>query len=173
MAMTACRDCDTPISSEAKICPKCGLPSPQPFGVWGNIVRSAKVLLALMFGLAIYQCTRTTRPPTTPAAAPVAATAPDIPATVAVMLSRKVRESAKNPASVQWRSVTYIADGNADSGAGIYCFFFNATNSFGGSVPTYQAIKMTQQSSDVMDFGQSCSGKTGRDLTDIIKTMKQ
>lgn len=51
MAIVKCKECGEPISSQARVCPKCGVKRPKQVGIIGFIVVVVVCIL-------IYQCTR-------------------------------------------------------------------------------------------------------------------
>ena len=54
MALTTCKECKKEISTSAKACPHCGAKRPSPAStIWTAI----KLVIALLFGLVVYQCT--------------------------------------------------------------------------------------------------------------------
>lgn len=132
MALKKCDECGKEVSDGAGKCPHCGAKISKPVGIIGWIV--AIVLLAYMV-----QCTTRTEKAKEQAAAVESAKSPEQKAAEAkqkaeedlrfqktVVAATAVKQSLRDPASLQWESI----DANED--ASVICLSYRAKNGFGG-----------------------------------------
>ena len=177
MALTTCRECGKQVSTEAKTCPNCGVAAP----VKSGISLGAAAAVALLGAAVIAWNIRLSDPPSTPVAAKSpeeikrqqaadeTRNKPDLPANMAIALAKATRNGAKNPDSVKFELVTYIAKKGGADGEGAYCFSFRGTNSFNAIVPEHVAYFVTGDTTKAAPWNSACGGKSGRDLGAAVR----
>lgn len=138
---------------------------------------AAFVLTSLVFIAWGLSDNRPSSPPPSPPAETKAAPKPPAPTPAAeqefqraVMLTRRLRDSMKNPASFQLESAIKMSDGSL-------CLTYRATNSFNAIVPgrTVVTASGTAASNDGALFpklwNQHCGNKTGSDITYLRRAL--
>lgn len=161
MTLIKCKECGGEVSDEAKICPKCGARVPKAVGLLGWI-------FVIFVAVVVYQCTTRSNNPGSTTSSTSTTSKPDWAATAAVTLAKRIKDSAKNPESIEWSSVIYIQQG-ASEGEGIYCIEFRGRNSFNAKVIEHVAFKMTDAASVTVDWNKNCGGKEGTSYLGIVK----
>lgn len=155
MAMTSCRECGKPISTEAKTCPHCGA-APRPAAVKTNpMAGMAKLFLASMVLLTLLvMCSSGSDEP--------AKTPPD-PAKerrfreeVGALLH--IKNNMKNPASFEL--VSFIR-----TPADTLCITYRGTNSFNAVVTQRHTINNNTNSASPQDWAQHCQDRAGEDVS--------
>jgi hypothetical protein len=160
MSLVKCRECGKEVSTEAKVCPHCGIKNPAPPSRAGNIIKL--VLGAVMLAF-IVKCISTTEDAKNEKAAAEAKKTPEQKAADAareaefqnvVARLRALKASTKNPASFELVSATLMSDGTL-------CAEYRGTNSFNAVVPGQTAIT---PAGTVVLWNKYCAGKSGRDF---------
>lgn len=131
MALTACKECGKEVSTGAGKCPHCGARVKKPAGIIGWIIGAA--MLAYMV-----QCTSTKTDAENAKASAEASKTPGQKAAEAkqkeikelrfqktVRAASVLKSNLKDPASVQWESMTANEDGS------VICLAYRAKNGFG------------------------------------------
>ncbi|WP_155950186.1 hypothetical protein [Rhodanobacter sp. OR92] len=98
MALINCRECGKQVASSAKICPHCGITTPNKSSVQGALI--GKLLIAGLFGWAVYSCSQTANNGNP-------STAGDGHLDALYLCQQAIRQVAKNPSSAH---VPYATD---------------------------------------------------------------
>lgn len=160
MALIPCRECNCPISSDARTCPQCGAKIVKPIGAVGAIFA---IFFIYAVGTFVYDAVQ--RGNTTDAAAAT----PDIPASQASGIAASIRKTAKNPDSIKWVSVGYIETPKGKAGDGAYCYEFRGANSFNATVLEHHAVIVRGNKVAPATWNSACAGKQARDLSAVVR----
>ncbi len=131
MAMLACKECKSPVSSEAKACPKCGAPPPKP-------TKTSTIVIGIIAFAIVGSCISeqnklSTSGNTTEAAAPVDPDA-ELRGTARYAISKAktaVLGRMKDPDSTRFKEIVAV---KTPAGGLLVCGDVNAKNALGGYV---------------------------------------
>jgi len=151
MAMTSCKECKKPISTEAKACPSCGATPPKPTSRVA-LGFAGLVLFAIVYGVANQE--------------PAAPVQPKTPAEIqrerefqqVVGAARSLKAAMKNPASFELVSAQMV------HGPTI-CIVYRSTNSFNAIVTEQYTLNDKVSATGSAAWNQHCAGKTGDDYS--------
>jgi hypothetical protein len=153
MALLKCKECGGSVSSEAKACPSCGVQPSKPMGR----------LKVLFIGACVIAIGSAVLTPSTPVAAPKVLTTEEIAYNakleaqhesrfnLALLWSRAVKSSMRDPDSLQWEAVTVNED------ASVACFKYRAKNGFGGFGEEFTVISNSRATKTVADWNRYCT----------------
>lgn len=178
MALIACVECSNQISSDAKVCPKCGKRVQRSWGL-GKLafVLTVGGIIAAMIAASLTQSVD--REVSKAVAAKQAAMTPEQKAAeqkrvlaeatakrkkelafqLVVSAMRVIREANRNPASVTWESVV------ANDDASVICIQYRGQNGFGGMNKEFVVITGQTASQKASAWNKHCAGKS---LTDML-----
>lgn len=156
MSIITCHECGEKVSTAAKACPSCGAKPKKPVGLAG-------ILLAILIGVILFQCTKTanqiaerptTRAPSkTPeqlAAEQAEAAAEKKRYMTTASAVEFVMKHARNPSSV----VIELAGASDDSS--IVCIQYRAQNGFGGMSRETISLVNGKIGSDPKQWNKNC-----------------
>lgn len=146
MALIKCKECGKDISSEAKVCPSCGIAPPK---------RTSMITIAAvgLMGIYMVKCTydeasKGPEPPPQKSAATIQA---DKELNVAIAYGKVIKKATKDPASFKMESFLIFPGGAA-------CYEYRAKNSFGAIVPAkavYDGTTLITSETDRNKFTKS------------------
>lgn len=159
MALVACRECGEQISTEAKLCPKCGVTKPQPkskktgIGTWLVVI-----FLALGVGpllIAAFNADPTASPATSAKAETpeqkLAREARDKQIVVAMTAAKTIKNNLRDPDSLKWEDARANADGS------VLCLEYRAKNGFGGMNRTKAAYLNGKYTETTNAWNKNCT----------------
>lgn len=146
MALIKCKECGKDISSEAKVCPSCGL-------VPAKGTSLISLLMVGLIGIYMVKCTydeatKSTTPPPQKSAADIQA---DNELNSAIAYGNLLKKASKDPSSFKMESFLIFPGGAA-------CYEYRAKNSFGATVPAkavYDGVALTTSETDRKKFTKS------------------
>jgi hypothetical protein len=162
MALTICHECSSQVSTEAKSCPSCGAPVKVKITTSGKI--AIFVTIAIVSSVFIHHFFRDTTPPQTLTSDQKIKKELESKRTHrAIIATKAVKESLKNPDTVQWESVLLNENGS------IICVSYRAQNGLGGYSREFVTFvkEKSSKANDVWD--KQCANKKLFDLTSVAK----
>lgn len=169
MAMGKCRECGKDTSSEAKVCPHCGIKAPikKQIGIVG-------IIGALAVGAFIFKCSTDVHDSNTRRDAIEAAKTPEqrtaeaaenarrevaFQRTVAVV--KRLKQNLREPDSVVWEQIY------ANDDATTICITYRARNGFGGMNRESVVIANGKASQEPAAWNRHCANKALRDMKKV------
>ena len=153
MALIACKECGSQVSTEAKSCPKCGAKVIPPTPLWKWVV--AGVVCVSMFKCIFdsndrAEANRNAQPSTTS----TEQIRREAEFQRVVSIIKAMKAGMKNPASFEFVDATLIGD--------TVCIIYRGTNSFNAVITQHSAIRKDFK---VGDWNKECAGKSGTDYS--------
>lgn len=154
MALIACHECKSQVSTTARQCPSCGAKVKKPVGKIG-LIFAAIVVFAML------KCTidRVDNPQTSRQTSPESP--PDPKFTAAVIAGTALKHSLHDPSSLEWMAI------GVNNDATVVCLVYRAKNKFGALVIEQTVISGGTMSNDSRTWKKNCSNKSSElhDLT--------
>lgn len=144
MALIKCKECGKDISSEAKVCPSCGIAPPKRTGI-------VSIVVVGLIGIYMVKCTydeASKGPPPQKSADTIQA---DKELNVAIAYGKLIKKATKDPSSFKMESFLIYPGGAA-------CYEYRAKNSFGAIVPAkavFDGTTLTTSETDRSKFAKS------------------
>jgi hypothetical protein len=190
MALLKCATCGGPVSSDAKACPKCGAKPPKRTSLLTWIVAGTTLLIVVQCSMRSAERDQAQAASAAKETARIASLSPEQRAAEqrakedaqrakameeaqfqeAVLITRQIKASMKNPASFELVSLLRMPDGTL-------CYEYRGTNSFNAVVPNYAVVtpdrKVTAGSQDdvATSWNKRCAKVAGKDLTYVRRAM--
>ena len=146
MAMIECHECRSQISSEAKVCPSCGMAPAKGTSVISLVVVG---LIGIFMVKCTYdEATKTHQPPPQKSAATIQA---DNELNTAIAYGTLIKKATKDPSSFKMESFLIFP-------GGVACYEYRAKNSYGATVPAkavYDGVALTTSETDRNKFTKS------------------
>jgi Na+-transporting methylmalonyl-CoA/oxaloacetate decarboxylase gamma subunit len=164
MALIKCHECQNDVSTEAKVCPKCGAKVRLPKEKKEALPRLAapkmslgvKIFIGLFVMIVVGQLIRVTTPPKTPeqiASDAAAAAADDKRVGAAMLAAALIKKSAREPDSINFSSLRVSDD------ATVVCAVYKGRNGFGGVSEEPAVYIVGLQSGAPDSWNEHCTGK--------------
>jgi hypothetical protein len=172
MALVKCKECGKEISKKAGACPHCGAKARRT----GCLTWCIAGFAALVIIGAISNSMRGPDPDVGKAASPPRSAedlAADRAVSRAAVAAKSIRSGARNPDSFVLESALVMPSGAA-------CLEYRAQNGFGGMnreqavIPAGKDdLRVTGSSGFLSSWSAHCAGKTGRDVTVLVRQYMQ
>lgn len=166
MALIKCSECGKEVSTEAGKCPHCGVKVKKPAGPLAWLLGSVIFLVILVGALGKPEPAIDTRLPEQRAAEEKTKQQENRRAMIALGALDTIRNSLRNPASVQWGDILANNDGTT------ICIGLRAQNGFGGmNKGTYAVIngKITESATA---WNKHCANKTLHNMKFVLRMLK-
>ena len=160
MSLTACKECQKPVSTEAKSCPHCGAKVVQNPGCFSIAL---VVLIGGAIMISVISPSRPTAPPPPPKSPDqIAAEARQEARFQKVAIaSALVKRALREPESVKWETILSNDD------ATVICFAYRARNGFGGMAKEHLVVLPKSTSRDGATWNKNCTTKPLHDMSHV------
>ena len=150
MALIKCHECQNDVSTEAKVCPKCGAKVRVPKDK-KKMSLGVKIFIGFFVLVVLGRVIEGTKPPKTPEQ--IAAAAADSKRAVAAMTAAAlIKKSAREPDSINFSGLRVSED------ATVVCAVYKGRNGFGGVSEEYAVYIVGLQSGASDSWNKHCTG---------------